>query len=111
MAKNQITGGAFQDCAGNPAALATLSIKLNQDSHIASGGQLAAGSTLKVPLDGNGNVSGTVSIWPTDQLSPAGAQYIFSVVTATGQPIYGPQAFSIPSAPSPFDLGTLVPTY
>jgi len=33
--------------------------------------QIVAGRIVTVPLDANGNVAGTVLVWPNDQLTPA----------------------------------------
>lgn len=114
MAINLITGGAFADSSGNPVANGSMTLRLNVDANIASGGQVCAGITTTVPLDASGNVSGSVSVWPNDQLVPINTNltsyYIVNVYTALGQLVYGPQFQQVLSSPSPFNIGVWVPT-
>lgn len=102
MAQNQITGGNFQSPGGNPLSNGYLKIHLNRDCAISSGGQIGYNSVVKVPLDGSGNILGTVLIWPNDQLLPAGSKYIFRVYSSAGLLVSGPYLLTITSSPSPF---------
>lgn len=103
MARNQITGGKFSNLDGSPNANGYLKIQLNRDCKINSSGQVGHWSENTIQLDSNGNVSGTVLIWPNDQLSPT-SKYIFRVFSSLGQLVAGPYFLTIPSSPSPYPL-------
>ena len=61
--KIQITGGAFQDFEGNVLANGYLTMQLSHDEQEAvDPGEVVAGLILRVPLDANGNVAGTVYV-------------------------------------------------
>ena len=108
---NQLTGGAFQDSEGNSLANGYLLFELNQDSTVNTNVQVCSGTTIKIPLDSNGNVvtSPTYSLWPNDVISPSGSFYTISAYAASGQKVWGPNPQSILSSPSPFNLGALIP--
>jgi hypothetical protein len=108
MAKIQITGGAFQDAEGNVLANGYLTFELNQDCEVAATGQICSGIVLNVPLDSSGNVSGTVLIWPNDQLSPTNNYYTVTGYTAAGQLAWGPNVQQVLGA-SPFSLNNWIP--
>lgn len=107
MAKRQIIGGAFQDAAGNALALGNMTLRLNQDAFV-SGTQISAGFVINIPLDSNGNISGTVSVWPNDQLTPA-TVYLVIVYNAAGEIAWSNQQV-IPSGVGSFDIGTWIPS-
>jgi hypothetical protein len=101
--QNTITGGGYQDAKGNPLALGYLRLELTADAQIPAIGQLCSGTVVKVSLDANGNVSGTVNVWPNDVLNPATTQYRIFAYTATGQLVFQ-RTQQILSSPSPFNL-------
>lgn len=109
--KNQITGGAFQDFEGNPLANGYLTMQLSHDSQEpVDPGEVVAGYPLRIPLDANGNVAGTVLVWPNDQLTPSGSYYIVNTYRANGTLAgLSQQNYLIPSSPNPFNVGTWVP--
>jgi hypothetical protein len=112
LGTNQITGGAFQDPAGNLLANGYLLFQLNQDSFITSTAiQICADSAIKVPLDVNGNVvtSPAYYLYANNSIIPPNSFYTMSGHSARGQLVYGPVYVSIPITPNPFDLGTLIP--
>jgi hypothetical protein len=106
-AKRQITGGNFQDALGHPLDAGYLTFRLNTDAH-AGAIQVVAGSVVTVPLDSNGSVSGTVYIWPNDQLVPSDTVYIVTAYSAAGQQVWRSEQ-TIPSGVGSFDLNTWVP--
>ena len=106
MVKRQIIGGNFQDPLGNPVALGYLTIRLNQDG-VASDSQISAGFLIKIPLDINGNIAGTVDVWPNDQITPT-TVYFVDAYTASGENIWSNQQV-IPSGAGSFDIGTWIP--
>lgn len=67
--------------------------------------QIAAGRVVFVPLDAFGNISGVVSMWPNDQLIPAGTTYDIIAYTAAGQPVWRIQNFTLPSGAGPYNFG------
>lgn len=87
----QITGGGFQDALGNPIANGTLTLQLNEDQQISSTGQIVRGVVTKVPLDSNGNISGTVLVWGNDNMSDTASFYWARVYTANGKLAWGPE--------------------
>lgn len=108
--KNRIIEGHFQDVEGNPLANGYLIMHLSQDAQARTElGQVSAGIKIKVPLDVNGNVSGTVLVWPNDALNPDGTYYIVNGYTSEGQLAWGPFYGLVDSSPSPFDLDAWVP--
>lgn len=116
MAVNQITGGAFQDSEGNPLDAGTLVLTLNRDAYTDSTLTvlICAGQTLEIPLDANGNIDGTVKVWPNDQLLDVwnlttDTYYTAKAVTADGQLAWGPNVIYILSTPSPFVITGIAP--
>lgn len=102
MAKRQIINGAWQDPTGNPLALGYLTFRLNVDAQ--NGVQIARGRLVTVPLDVNGNIAGTVLLWPNDQLTPAGTTYDVRAYATTGQFAWRNPTFSLPSGAGSFDF-------
>lgn len=107
----QITGGSFQDPRGAPLASGYLLFKLSQDAQVNGSEEVSSGETLKVPLDANGNIvtSPIQSLWPNDVLLPANTFYMVSAYTAQGQLVWGPNAQTVLSTPSPYNVGAWVP--
>jgi hypothetical protein len=109
---NQIIGGSFQDFQGNVLANGYLILQLSHDEgETVDPGIVAAGLPLRVALDASGNVAGTVSVWPNDQLSPADSYYTVNAYRRDGAIAWlSPQNQTIPSSPSPFNVGTWIPS-
>jgi len=116
MAVNQITGGAFQDSEGNPLALGSLVLILNRDAYTDNtfATLVCAGEALEFALDADGNIAGTQSVWPNDQLldvwnGTTDTYYTAKAVTAEGQLAWGPNVMYILSTPSPFVITSIAP--
>jgi hypothetical protein len=117
MAANALTGGPFQDPAGNPAANGYILFKLNIDQiEAASSIAVPSGRVIRVPLDADGNVvtSPTYSLWPNNLLtgfdgSTDQSFYFVSVYSNKGQLIWGPFAQTVHDSPSPFNISVWVP--
>lgn len=109
--KNQITGGAFQDFEGNTLANGYLTMQLSHDEQQSvTPGEVVGGLVLRVPLDANGNIAGTVLVWPNDQLNPANSYYVVNAYRADGVLAWqSPQFQTVASSPSPFNVGVWVP--
>jgi hypothetical protein len=105
----QITGGQFQDALGNPLAYGSVTFRLTSDANV-SDSNIMAGILTTAMLGSNGSISGTVYLWPTDQLTPALTVYRIKAYTATGELAWQSEN-AIPSGAGAFDLGTLVPSY
>lgn len=107
----QITGGQFQDCAGNPLAAGYITFQLSTDGSASSPNlQVSAGIITRATLDSNGSISGTVYLWPNDQLTPTTTVYVIKAYTAHGE--LGWQSENvIPSGVGSFDIGTWIPLY
>jgi len=112
MPKNTIIGGAFSDFQGGPLANGYLVMELSHDAQQTdTPGEIVAGLKIRVPLDNNGNVAGTVLVWPTDQLLPSGNFYIVNAYRSDGTKAWAyPQNLTVPSSPSPYNIGNWVPT-
>lgn len=112
MAKRQIINGAWQDSLGNPLALGYLTFRLNTDSLyqgiLIANAQIVAGRLVNVPLDGDGNIAGTVFLWPNDHLHPAGSTYGIRAYTTKGQEVWRCLKFSLPSGAGAFDFSSFV---
>lgn len=109
MAQRQIINGAFQTALGAPLNGGSLKIRLNTDAQVGTT-QLFANTIISVVLDSNGNVAGTVMLWPNDQMSPATAKYIVKALDANGQLIWGPNLVTVPSGVGSYDLSNWVPS-
>jgi hypothetical protein len=112
MAIRQIIGGKFQDCSGSPLAAGYITFRLNTDAStaVSSGIQISAGILTKATLDSNGSISGTIYLWPNDQLFPTNTVYIIRAYTNSGELGWKSENV-IPSGVGLFDLGQLVPLY
>ncbi len=109
---NRITGGNFQDFEGQVLANGYLTLQLSHDAQESVGpGQVVAGFPRRVPLDANGNIAGTVLVWPNDQLDPANTYYIVNAYRRDGTLAWAaPQFETVASSPSPFNVGVWIPT-
>ena len=109
--KVELSGGAFQDCAGNPLANGFLLFVLSQDGVVNGSEQIAAGRTIKILLDANGNIvtSPKQYIWPNDVITPANTFYTVSGYEASGQLVWGPNSQQVFSSPSPYNVSPWVP--
>ena len=106
MAKRQIYGGNFQDAAGNPLNGGMVTFRLTTDAQVVDS-QIMAKIITKATLDSNGDVSGTVYLWPNDQLTPA-TVYRIQAKSASGELVWQSEN-CIPSGAGSFDLGSLCP--
>lgn len=110
MAKRQISGGKFQDCAGNPLAAGYVTFQLSTDGSASSPNlQVSAGMIVKADLDTNGSISGTVYLWPNDQLTPT-TVYLVKAYTASGVCCWESENV-VPSGIGSFDIGSWTPLY
>lgn len=113
-AKVQIVGGPFQDALGNPLSNGYLIFQLQHDE--ASGtGHIAGNMSVKVPLDANGYIVGTVSgspifMWPNNVLNPTNGNYLVWLYDASNKPAWdNPQVQQVLSSPSPYNVNAWVP--
>jgi hypothetical protein len=105
MALNQISGGKFSDAFGSPLSRGYLILTLSHDAQVGST-QVAGGIPIRVPLDSNGNVAGTVSVQANDVLTPANTFYLVQIFKSDGTLASRPNLqLTVTSSPSPFDLG------
>jgi len=105
MAVTIVVGGAFQDSEGNVLSDGTLSWVLNRDAYTDSSlaTLVCAGQRIEWPLDVNGNIPGTQTLWPNDQLLDVwnlttDTFYTLSAFTADGQLAWGPNVIYVPTA-------------
>lgn len=108
--KNTISGGNFQDAEGNTLAGGHLVMQLSQDAATSDGVQVAAGFVVTIELDNNGDVVNGAAVWPNDVLLPVGTFYNVSAFSAQGALVWGPNAQQVFSTPTPFDIGTWIPS-
>lgn len=105
MAQRQVINGNFQDALGNPLGLGYLKWRLNIDAMTGTNAQVTAGRVVTVPLDAFGNIDGTVSFWPNDQLTPSGTTYNIKAYDFRGQFVWQNQTFALPSGVGPYNFG------
>lgn len=113
----QIIGGPFQDALGNPLANGYLVFQLQHDATVsgAVNGQIVGGISIRVPLDVNGFIQGTVSgspikIWPNDILRPGNTSYIVWAYDANNRLAFdNPQVQQVLSVPSPYNINNWTP--
>ena len=77
--KCTLSGGSFQDALGNPLALGTVIVYLQQDVNV--GVQVCAGIKATLALDINGNVTGSPTLW-------GAVTYMFTAYSAEGQRVW-----------------------
>ena len=82
----------FQFADGNPVANGYLKVRLNIDG-AANNTQLNT-QFLKVSLDSSGNIIGSPVFWQNSSISPS-TYYIYSVYSAQGQRVAGPNKIII----------------
>lgn len=110
----QIIGGPFQDALGEPLANGHLVFQLQHDAVALNVGQIV-GASVKVPLDANGYIQGTIGgipvfIWPNDQLLPANGNYLIWAYDAVNRQVWdNPQVQRVLSTPSPFNTNAWIP--
>lgn len=104
----QLTGGGFQDFAGNPLANGYLEFTLSTDTNV-GGIYVCSGVTVRVQLDAEGNVqeSPAQNIWGNDAMSPV-SYYRVTGYAANGQPVWGPNNQKITGSGT-FELGMWIP--
>lgn len=78
-----------------PVASGFIVIQTNKDVQIPSTGQIASRIKLRINLDQFGEILNNPLFWPNNELNPADSYYIYSVYTAKGQRILGPEAITI----------------
>lgn len=111
MAANTITGGGFQDSAGNVIASGRLTLRLSAPAtDPTSTIQICNDFECGYDLDANGNVVSGSAAWPNDQILPSGTYYMATVYSETGELAWGPNAVYILSTPSPFVISSWVPS-
>ena len=87
--KCTLSGGAFQDALGNPLALGTVIVYLQQDINV--GVQICAGIKATLNLDADGNVTGNPTLWGP-------VTYLMTPYSANGQKVVRlPLSITIPN--------------
>lgn len=113
--KVQIIGGPFQDPLGNPLSNGFLLMQLQHDAVALGTGQIIGNVAVRVPLDANGFIQGTVTgnpvfIWPTNVLLPSGTLYTVWAYDASNKLAWdNPQIQPVNSVPSPFNVNAWIP--
>jgi hypothetical protein len=111
----QLVGGPFQDALGNPLSNGYLLFMLQHDAVALNTGQILGNVSVKVPLDINGYIQGTVTgapvyIWPNNILLPAGGSYLIWAYDSVNRPAWeNPQVQQVLSSPNPFNANAWVP--
>lgn len=102
--QRRIINGGWQDALGNPLALGYLTFRLNTDAVTGTNSQIVAGRVTRVSLDADGNIAGTVLLWPNDQLTPSGTTYHIKAFDSRGQFVWESLAFILPSGGSSYSF-------
>lgn len=113
-AKVQVIGGPFQDALGNPVSNGFLLFQLQHDCVVTGTGQVVGNVAVRVPLDINGNIQGTVVgnpvfMWPNNLMLP-NTNYLIWLFDASNRLVWdNPQSQQILSSPSPFNVNAWTP--
>lgn len=113
--KVQVTGGPFQDAAGNALSNGYLLFQLQHDAVALFADQIVGAVSVKIPLDINGYVQGTVTgapvyLWPNDVLLPANGNYIVWAFDSSNRMVWdNPQIQQIKSTPNPYNINVWIP--
>jgi len=108
--KVTLTGGNFQDSAGNVLALGYLLMELAQDEQLSSlTGQVGSGIKIKIMLDVDGDVATGQAVWSPENMTPAGASYTVWGYTAEGQLAWGPNYNLDVPVGATFDVDNWIP--
>jgi hypothetical protein len=113
--KVQLIGGPFQDALGNALSNGYLIMQLQHDAVALNTGQIVGNLSVKIPLDINGYIQGTVVgapifVWPNSILLPANGNYIIWAYSSTNQLVWdNPQVQQVLSSPSPFNVNAWIP--
>jgi hypothetical protein len=102
---DQITGGAFQDPAGNVLNGGSISFQLSSPAQTINDGQAVQDITITYPLNASGSVAAS-PLYGNDQLTPTGTFYSVRIYNAAGALVRGPENWVIGGS-SPIDLGTI----
>jgi hypothetical protein len=115
FSKAVLTGGKFQDNAGNPLSLGYITFTLNHDENVSllgapSGSQVASGITTTFYLNVNGSLISNSGIWTNDVLQPPGSYYVVRAYNSSGLEVWtSPQIFTLIYTPT-IDVGSLQPS-
>lgn len=110
----QLIGGPFQDALGNPLSNGYLVFQLQHDAVALYAGQILGNISVRVPLDINGYIEGTVIgapvyIWPNTALLPAGGNYIIWAYDSVNRLAWdNPQIQSV-GATNPWSVNQWIP--
>lgn len=113
--KVQLIGGPFQDALGNALSNGYLIMQLQHDALAPFSGQIVGNMAVRIPLDVNGFIQGTVTggqifIWPNDVLSPSGGNYIIWAYDSVNRLAWdNPQVQTVLSNPNPYSANNWVP--
>lgn len=94
MAHVALTVNTFVNPDGTPVANGYMMIRLNTNGSTSGGIQIQDNFT-KTLLDANGTVTGSPLFWQNADISPAGSYYIYSIYTAKGQLVSGPNKLTL----------------
>lgn len=108
MAIDTLTGGGFQDSAGNKIALGSITFQLSTPALVTGTGQVVQDVPISYALDANGNIASGSTLWGNDQLTPAGTSYTVNILNANGALVRGPEVWVI-AGTSPISLTSIVP--
>ncbi len=114
FSKAILTGGKFQDNAGNPLSSGYLIFTLNHDSNVStlggpSGVQVISGVSTKFYLNANGSLVSNSGVWTNDILLPTGSYYTVRAFNSSGIEVWSsPQIYTLVYAAT-IDVGSLIP--
>lgn len=113
-AQVQLIGGPFQDALGNPLSNGYLIMQLLHDAVALNTGQITGNISIRVPLDINGRIQGTVGgapvfVWPNVALLPAGGNYLIWAYTSTNQLAWDNPQVQVVGNTNPFNVNVWIP--
>jgi len=110
----QIIGGPFQDALGNVLSNGYLLMQLQHDAVAFNTGQIVGNTAVRIPLDINGYIQGTISgapvnIWPNTALLPAGGNYLIWAYNASNRLVWDNPQIQVVTSTNPFNVNVWIP--
>lgn len=110
----QIIGGPFQDALGDPLSNGYLIFQLQHDAVALGSGQIMGNWSVRVPLDINGRIQGTITgapvfIWPNGALLPAGGNYIVWAYDSGNRLVWDNPQVVVVTGPTIYNMNSFIP--
>lgn len=103
-----LTGGPFTNAHGDAVASGKLRLKLNKEAR-RSTGQVCPTIAVDIPLDANGSIASSTTVYGNDELTPSDTFYYATVLDSNGAQVYGTVLWTLTGGGT-IDVGTITPS-